>query len=48
MRQDMDEETPDELVRRKGHGLVSFASLGPIVLPFEGDGVAVAGEKAAV
>ena len=48
VRQDMDEEASDELMCSEGHGLISLAALGPVVLPFEGDGVGVEGDEAAI
>src|SRR5258708_1500966 len=47
-REHMDQETADELAERERHGLVSIASFDPIVLPLEGDAVAVEGDQAAV
>ncbi len=41
-------EASDELVRCECHGLVPLAALGPVVLPFEGDGVGVEGDEAAI
>lgn len=46
--QDMDEKTADELMCCQSHELVAGLSLGPVVLPFEGDAVVVAGNKAAI
>src|SRR5262244_4600329 len=46
--QDVNEETADELVGGKRHLLVSIAAFDPIVLPLEGDAVAVHRDQAAV
>jgi hypothetical protein len=46
--QDVHEEASDELRYRQGHGLVSLAALGAVVLPLEGDLVVVEGDEAAV
>jgi hypothetical protein len=35
--QHMDQEAPDELMCRQGHGLVPAGPLDPVILPFEGD-----------
>jgi hypothetical protein len=48
MRQDVDEEAADELVGCEGHDLLPFATLGAIVLPLEGDAVAVERNQPAV
>ncbi len=46
--QDVDKESPDELVGGERHGLVSFAPFGAIILPSEGDVIAVEGNQPAV
>ncbi len=48
VRQDMDEEAPDELVGGQGHGLVANPSFVPIVFVFEGDAVIIMSDQAAV
>jgi len=35
--QHMDQESPDELMRRQRLGLVPAGPLDPVILPFEGD-----------
>jgi hypothetical protein len=45
-RQDVDEEAVDELAGGERHELL--ASLGPVILPLEGDAVAVTGDQPAV
>ena len=47
-RQDMDQEAADELVDCQRHQFVSIAAFDPIVLPLEGDAVAVECDQAAV
>jgi hypothetical protein len=42
------EKAADELVGREGHGLEPVASLDPIVLPLEGDPLAVERNEAGV
>src|SRR5262245_31590497 len=42
---DVQQETAHELLSSQGHGLVARASLGPIVLPPEGDAALVEGEE---
>ncbi len=44
----VDKEASDELRYRQGHGLVSLASLGAVVLPLEGDLLVVEGDETAV
>ena len=46
--QDMQEKTPNELVNRQGHGLVTIRPLGTIVLPFEADTAFITGNEPAV
>src|ERR1700686_2467484 len=48
VRQHVDEEAADELVVRERHHLGPLTSLGAIILPLEGDGVAVERDQAAV
>ena len=40
-RQDMDQEATDKLIGRELHGFETFMTLGPIVLPFKGNGMLV-------
>ena len=40
-RQDVDEETADELIDRECHDLVPFAAVSAVVLPFEGHAVII-------
>ena len=47
-REDMDQEAADELAGCECHDLLAVAALGAIVLPSEGDAVAVAGDQPAV
>ena len=44
----MDEKASDELRYRQGHGLVQITIFGAVVLPLEGDLLAVEGDEAAV
>src|SRR5436190_18408384 len=46
--QHVDEEATDELVGGERHALVSIAVLDPVILPFEGDALLVAGNQPAV
>ena len=46
--QDMDKEAADELVGREPHDLLPRAAFGAVILVFESDAVAVAGQQAAV
>ena len=48
VRQDVDEEAADELACGEGHHLGPLAALGAIVLPLEGDALAVERDEAAV
>ena len=48
LRQDVDQESADELVGGERHDLLAVATLGAIVLPSEGDAGAVAGDQPAV
>src|SRR3546814_6520783 len=47
-RQDVEEKAADELIGGEGHALVSGATLGAVVLAFEGDAVVVEGGEAPV
>ena len=47
-RQDVRQESADELIRAKRHGLVALAAFDPVVLVFEGDAVVVHRDQAAV
>ena len=46
--QDVEQEAADELGSLEGHGLLAVGGLCPVVLPFEGDGLAVEGDEAAL
>ncbi len=46
--QDVNEKTADELVGGEHHGLLSVATVFAIILPFEGDGIAIAGDQSAI
>jgi len=46
--QDMDQEAADELVGVERHKLVASIGLGPVILPFEGDALAVKGDEPAI
>ena len=46
--QDMQEKTPDELVRGQGHGLMPIALFGTIVFPLEGNTTFITGDQTAV
>src|ERR1700674_3544510 len=46
--QHMDEEAADELAGRERHGLEALAPVTAVILPLEGDAVAVAGDQPAV
>ena len=48
MRQDVDQESADELGGGECHDLLAIATFGAIVLPSEGDAGAVAGDQPAV
>jgi hypothetical protein len=48
VRQDMDQETADELAGSECHDLLAVATIGAIVLPAEGDAGAVEGDQPAV
>ena len=48
VRQDVDQEAADELGGGQCHDLVAITTFGTIVLPSEGDAVAVAGDQPAV
>ena len=48
VRQDVDQEAADELGGGERHDLLALAAFGTIVLPSEGDAVAVAGDQPAV
>ena len=47
-RQDVDEETADELIGRKGHDLLPIAAFGAVVFPFEGHAGIVEGDQPTV
>src|SRR6202035_2783317 len=47
-RQDVDQESADELGGSECHDLLALATFGPIVLPSEGDAGAVAGNQSAI
>src|SRR6516164_3618380 len=47
-RQHMDQETPDELVGRQRHRLVTGRPFDPIILVLEGDAVVVGGHQPAI
>lgn len=47
-RQDVQEQTPDKVLGDKRHGLMPRQSLGPIVLPLEGDTKSVHGCQPAI
>jgi hypothetical protein len=47
-RQDMKQETADELVGRERHDLLSVGAVAAIVLVAEGDAALVEGDQAAV
>jgi hypothetical protein len=47
-RQDVDQEAADELVGSQCHDLLALATLGAIVLPLEGDAVAIERDQAGV
>ena len=44
----MDQEAADELVDVERHELVASLALGPVILPFKGDALAVEGDEPAV
>ena len=46
--QDVDQEAADELVGVERHELVASVALGPVILPFESDALAVEGDEPAV
>ena len=46
--QDMQEKTPDKLIRSQGHGLVTIMLFGTIVFPLEGNTMFITGNQAAV
>ena len=46
--QDMDEEAADELILGEPHDLLPGAAIGAVILVFERDTIAVAGQQAAV
>ena len=46
--QDVDQEAADELVGVERHKLVASVALGPVILPFESDALAVEGDEPAV
>ena len=48
VRQDVDQESADELIGGECHDLLALATIGTIVLPSEGDAGAVAGDQPAV
>ena len=48
LRQDVDQESADELIGGECHDLLALATIGAIVLPSEGDAGAVAGDQPAV
>ena len=45
LRQDVDQESADELGGGQCHDLLAVTTFGTIVLPSEGDAVAVAGDQ---
>ena len=47
-RQDVDQESADELGSSECHNLLTIATLGTIVLPSEGDTAPVAGDQPAI
>src|SRR5436190_8371400 len=46
--QDMDQEAADELVGVERHKLIASVALGPVILPYERDALAVEGDKPAI
>ena len=48
LRQDVDQESTDELAGREPHDLLTVATIGAIVLPSEGDLGLVEGDQPAV
>src|SRR6516162_1774645 len=46
--QHVDQEATDELVGVERHQLVAGVALGPVILPFEGDALAVEGDEPAI
>ena len=46
--QDVDQKAADELVGIERHELVASVALGPVILPFESDALAVEGDEPAV
>ena len=46
--QNMDEETANELMDGKRHEFLPISSLSAVILPFEGDGIAIGGNQPAV
>jgi hypothetical protein len=48
LRQDMDEESADELFGSKCHDLLAVATLGAIILPSKGDAVLVGRDQTAI
>src|SRR5438132_8097686 len=46
--QDMDQEAADELVGVERHKLIASVALGPVILPFERDALAVEGDEPAI